>query len=58
MLYGVGREMISHITARSPDGILTLPSVSLSKTHRNLNRRKRQQRRKVTENDGGRGTPH
>jgi preprotein translocase subunit SecB len=28
MLYGVGREMISHITARSPNGILTLPSVS------------------------------
>ncbi len=28
MLYGVGREMISQITARSPNGILTLPSVS------------------------------
>ena len=28
MLYGVAREMISHITARSPNGILTLPSIS------------------------------
>ena len=28
MLYGVGREMISQITARSPNGILTLPSIS------------------------------
>ncbi len=28
MLYGAAREMISYITARSPNGMLTLPSVS------------------------------
>jgi preprotein translocase subunit SecB len=28
MLYGVARELISTITARSPNGVLTLPSVS------------------------------
>jgi preprotein translocase subunit SecB len=28
MLYGAAREMVSYITARSPNGMLTLPSVS------------------------------
>ncbi|MDQ8196306.1 protein-export chaperone SecB [Coraliomargarita sp. SDUM461004] len=28
MLYGAAREMVSYITARSPNGMLTLPSIS------------------------------
>ncbi len=28
MLYGAAREMVAYITARSPNGMLTLPSVS------------------------------